>query len=95
MKKHRANFLPHFEESAEMLSLQIEREISEADLSSDSEERHQTRKTLADTLHKLVTIINHVKKLEKLYLEEMPDDSENDRKIIEEFILKIKSEYNN
>ncbi|MDX1917184.1 MAG: hypothetical protein SFT68_04285 [Rickettsiaceae bacterium] len=86
---HKKNMLPKFEESVALLQNHLEDEIEDLKMQSAFDQKHKTQKNLADTLHKLVTTIKQLKKLEKLFEQEEIFDEKLDQQIIDEFIAKV------
>lgn len=83
------NLLSKFEESAKRLQIQLDTEIDELSMLDKFDAKHKAQKNMAETLHRLVTVINQLKKLEKIYEEEDIFNTCDDQQIIDEFIQKI------
>ena len=73
------------------LSEELEYEISQLEHPEEGKnEKIKNQKDLTENLYKITAIIHQLKKLEKLYEDDLEEDPANDQKIIEEFMRKVK-----
>ena len=87
------NILSKINTYVQDLSEELEYEISQLEYPGEGKnEKIKNQKDLTENLYKITAIIHQIKKLEKLCEDDLEEDPENDQKIIEEYMRKVKSD---
>lgn len=90
MAQNNNNILHQIKAHITNIAEEIQHDIALLNTNNEQDAKIRSQKELAESLLKITNIMQNIKKLEKIYDEEGDWNHEEDQKILQEFIQKIK-----